>query len=361
MGAGAIATSLWVVACATGPGSDAEPQQAGRVAEAKPQPAPAPSLAAPASAPQAPPAASAEPSTPPTSAVDVQPAVDVAAVPEPTLGFDGVRHVAATKFGAMPLDLRSVYWAESSGGRLVIDTIHGTEGEFESLLPAQGEATGGAAPPEGPVALEQFRAGEALTLVHDKGPPRTGTLASFAAEYGASDGHLTATFDAMKNTPAQALVVRTAAGTAARLRPVAIGRRHGPTTRAVMDAVKAELDAAPASKTLRAKHVTAAPLGHVRPGATLVVVAIPRFDPDEDSERWWSAAFALEADGTRHVLVEAEERPHRVLPLWLVDLHGDGVDEVVFATDYQESSGYVYLAGWTGSQYANLRLSGDGG
>jgi hypothetical protein len=52
---------------------------------------------------------------------------------------------------------------------------------------------------------------------------------------------------------------------------------------------------------------------------------------------------------------------HRIDVSFLVDLDGDGVDEVVLTTDYFESAGFPYLAVWNGRRYVAPQLAGDGG
>ncbi len=285
---------------------------------------------------------------------------------------DKVEHVTevalpaerAAILGRKRLTLRDVYWGGRIEGRVIVDTLHFDDAEFEAILAATeaGELAAEVADPLPPrieehPALVTFRAGETMTVI---GPRRIQSLGleSFFASAGASEGNLHAFFEPSKNPPKQSLVLRGPADGTARLRePVSVSR-----SKAIVAEAKRQIAGDRSASRLSRSNVTAMKGGFPVAESRLVtvVVSLRPEDPDNEYPGYWAGLWVQEPGGRVLSVVAPRRRSQRIDVRHLVDIDGDGVDEIVFQTD-DVHSGYWYLAVWDGKAYRNLRLIGSGG
>ncbi len=292
--------------------------------------------------------------------------------PEPrsTDGVDAYERVPLSerRVAAGPgvaFDVEHVFWAEAEGATLVLDVIHFRQREFGPLARACEAALAKAAETDeeddderarfmpSHRALRSFRKGEPMTVVGPDGLVAV-TATGFCGEYGASDGHLAVRLEPRPGAVEAAVVVRGAVDADARLRVPEAAAAPSPAAAAEIERIRG------LARSKRRMKTSTMELRAAAAGSQLVSVSIPRRD-EEDAYPGFSGLVVVEPSGKVHALVAPGRRAHRLDVHHLVDLDGDGVDEVVLTTDYFESSGYTYLAVWNGLRYAMLRLAGDGG
>lgn len=325
------------------------------------------------------------PTTPGLAAVDAPPAQpDAPAPPSPSDeppplpkpeprsgdGIDAYERVPSSerRIAAGPgvaFDVEHVFWAEAEGATLVLDVIHFQPREFGPLARACEAALTKAAETDeeddderarfmpSHRALRSFRKGEPLTAVGPEGRAAV-TATGFCGEYGASDGHLTVRLEPRPGAAEAAVVVRGAVDADARLRVPEAATEPSPAVVAELERIRS------LARSKRRMKTSTMELRAAAAGSQLVSVSIPRRD-EEDAYPGFSGLVVVEPSGKVHALVAPGRRAHQLDVHHLVDLDGDGVDEVVLTTDYFETSGYTYLAVWNGRRYALLRLAGDGG
>jgi hypothetical protein len=240
--------------------------------------------------------------------------------------------------------------------RLAAETMHAEEDEFVAIM-RRTEANGDRLPTaiDDDPSLVTFRPGERLTIVSTLEPRRT--RARFFAAF-AGDGQFFAFVDELADPLRPSLAVRgTVSPTAVLRAPVT-----GASTPRDLAFVEAALGAKVPRTRWSQKNLSVAELSLGGEIARLVAFALSLDyeDPDADYPGYWSGIWAEQADGTRHVVVKLRRRLHDLGVEHLVDLDGDGTDEIVFHSE-DGHSGYTYLAWFDGRTYRNLRLSGSGG
>lgn len=278
-----------------------------------------------------------------------------------TVQWDGVPTLPAAALpkprppgAASILSIDDTFWAE----RGTLDVIHLRPGEFEALEAAAREGLGDDDEPRWlseHSALETLRTGDQLQAIHPDGPVRSATVGTVLAEPGASGLHLFVKLKSDPSLPGDALVVRGIVDSTARLRPTRPRASSGEQTQSIVDSLRASVPAT-FRDIFESRVVSLA-----GPVADCNLVTVEVVTSEDDEYRGFSGLFVVQPDGTLLDVVEPGARPHRFVVRYLVDVYGDGIDEIVFESDYRESSGYVYLAVWDGERYVNLQLSGDGG
>jgi hypothetical protein len=265
------------------------------------------------------------------------------------------------------VELSALYWAEAVEGKSSIDLIDLGEGEEVMALAEAHEHPDGisATLPATAELPAGFAVGDEWVVATATGE-RHGKAVAFGAMGGASEVHFIVVLD----TAAEGLAARAGAwkGPIPTLRdakPVVMTKGSGKALlgsieAGILAAADPDAKAALSRKPIAAKHLTAVE-GRFPGGFTHLVAMARPLAPENDIGSEHVAALLL-VDATGRV--EAIDAPHlsidRAEVAHLVDLEGDGVDEVIYDSSYYEGS-YRLLLTWDAAGKAVRRtLGGDG-
>lgn len=284
---------------------------------------------------------------------------------------DAAVAVAALAPPGAVTDASVFYWAEAAKGaaRTSIDVTDTPGEEVAKLVKANEEAGGveGTLPPTAKLP-PGFAIGDRWAVATTAGAKR-GKAVAFAAEIGASESHFTVMID----TVADGLAARSGDWPGP-IPTLSAARRvdtsNGPGLELALQ-IKAPIvaTAEPAArralgrKPIAPRHL-AVFAGRFPRGFTHLVALVRPLAREED----------VGTDATDHVggllLADATGKVETVIPtkmtidsaevLYLVDLEGDGIDEVIYDSTYYEGS-YRMLLTWDAASKPVLRtLGGDG-
>lgn len=268
------------------------------------------------------------------------------------------------------VDPSALYWASPSGpdpGRTTIDVIGMPDGEaIMKLADAHGQPDGiTAAFPPSATLPSGFAMGDEWVVATTTGEVRS-KAAAFGAYGGASETHFIVVLDAA----ATGLAAKAGAWSGPipsmrQAKPIDTAKGPG---KALFESIKVGMAAAaePAAKKALARKPIAAKHASVIEGrfpngfTHLVALVRPLAKAEEIGSEHVAGLFLADATGR----VEAIFAPAMTINhhdfLYLVDLEGDGVDEVVYDDSYYEGS-YTVLMTWDAAGKAVPRtLTGDG-
>lgn len=294
----------------------------------------------------------------PASTSEATPAASTTPEPEPTPQPEPARS---------DVDVDALYWASpTSDGRSRVDILDVTDYEsLYKLADAHGSPDGIAAAFPPSLALPGGHAiGDEWVVATSSGEQRAKSVA-YGAYGGASEAHFIVVLDA----PVQGLAARASAwtGTAPAVREVEpLSMDQGEITtmfeRMLPSLVAgADKNAAKAlqRKPLQAVHATAVP-GSFPNGFTHLVSIVRPLRPNDIAADRVVGLFLADASGRTLAIspltlsLSADEVDY------LVDVQGDGIDEVLFTSSYYEGSYLVFLS-WDAEGKPLMRtLEGDG-
>jgi len=274
----------------------------------------------------------------------------------------------APRAGARPKAPAPYHWATGDDVALVVDVLQmqGDPNLLEKLAQRYGDRAAGGqfVPiPTTEKLLPRFpQMGDKVTLVSVLGVAKTAVI-GFGIKRGTTEIHLQILLEPVKGV-SEALVViggKVAPGAKLLAVPKLDPRQPGLPER--LNDVRSVLLAKSRGKAagllgklkLGARHVQIVP-GRFGPSSTtLVSLAVPR-----RKQEVLSALAFLDEVGLVSAIVEAPQVGLRRYPLRaLVDVDGDGVDEVLYTSAYDKGA-YQMLAKWDGEAWRQIVLAGDG-
>ncbi len=279
-------------------------------------------------------------------------------------------------------DWSRFFWAEVRPDETWVDITDPPAAEqphFEALvnrfidrLPSEGEVSFARVPPDDPDLPRCFKIGDAFAVVTAQGTQRC-TLKGFGVRPGAGATHLFLVLDGVPNAGPDALVVRLAGAGAAiaapattvALRPAAGAALAARASRPLWPAARAGLLKGAPAKVRQAFATRLRPAKHVqwfggRFGSQATGIVTVGIEPKLPGYDWVSAMALVDAKGRPiHIVGKADFGLEHYELNSLVDLDGNGVDEVVFESNYYEGYSYLLLR-WTGQTFESVLLTADG-
>ncbi|MCA9708471.1 MAG: hypothetical protein KDK70_21655 [Myxococcales bacterium] len=282
----------------------------------------------------------------------------------------GAGAVEAGALAGEAVDATTLYWADAGNGRATIDMID-VAGPAEgpdpvmTLADAHDHPNGvDAVLPAGVTLPPGFAVGDPWIVMTTEGE-RRGKAVAFGAMGGASESHFVVALD----VEASGLAVRARdwSRPVPRLREAkALELAHGPG-KALWKAIRPGVLAAAKGKAkgvlergrLSAEHVTVVE-GSFHGGFTHLVALLLQPKPDAIGDDHVAGLLLADATGR----VEAVFPPDMTIDAYevryLVDLEGDGQDEVVWKSSYYEGSYSMFMAWDAAGVMKNRTLTGDG-
>lgn len=263
----------------------------------------------------------------------------------------------------------ALHWASAreEGGRTTIDITDVKDPEaLMKLADEHGQPDGISATFPATAKLPPgFATGDEWVVATTTGEKR-GKAIGYGAYGGASEAHFIVVLDAL----ATGLTAKASdwSGPIPSLREVEpidvatgpgkalLGRIKAPMTKAAEPAAKAALK----GKPITAEHVSVIE-GRFPNGFThLVALTRPLAPAEEIGAEHVGGLLLADATGRVEAIVSPTMTINRDTFLFLVDLEGDGIDEVIYDDSYYEGS-YTLLLTWTAAGKAEHRsLTGDG-
>lgn len=217
----------------------------------------------------------------------------------------------------------------------------------------------------------EYKVGDKWIVVDGNGP-HVGTVKGFGIEGGASEGHfyvLLIDFPGGKFPGGLSFPGETPPNPKAKLvegpKKLPMGAKTKPIVKAIGTALETGLDAA-GKKALKEHPLTDKAVSLYAPkmpgNAThiaAVSIDVPDPDGDEDMGGYIAGLFLVRDDGTIEVLSGPSHGIDTVAVTHLVDLDGDGFEEIAYTESYYEGE-YSYLVHWNGTKPTTRALGGDG-
>lgn len=269
---------------------------------------------------------------------------------------------------AAPPRVEPLAWVEVDEGRLVADVIRFSKADEEQVnkllakYPVTGDKYYAEVPADEPLLLGAWPIGRRFTLVTTAGP-RDFRVGAIGVSYGASEGHYLVrdTRPVGRKRLGGLLIPQVAKPDAKQLRlrelvgkPVAAKR-----SARILKQLKRQLSLKDREHLESAKVAPDAMLEFEgrfqKRHARLVTLRVSLGD-----QHFLSAMFFLDgSDRISAMVVRPAMSIEHYTPRYSIDLDGDGVDEIVFDSDYYEGS-YRLLMRRRGDGFETITLTGDG-